>query len=265
MKSMLLTTALAALLVPAAPRAEEFKFKVEVKVPNEGQGPMEHEGRKEAPKHMAMSAVLKEGVIWLQDGRQIALNYRRDQMPWPTIEVLEPIGAKVTLLKGDQVLCSDEAPFICKKAGIDDYVKMVVEEEERTWSVKFQAKKGTVLYIGQKAGKARKAPKAEPQPSAAPQPSVHRSRHFVMDRQVYAHGDAVNVAYEGMPGNQNDWVTVVLQGSAPDEWGNWEYTFGKAAGTFSPGVLEKGEYEVRAHYNFPHTTGIQDRLPFTVR
>jgi hypothetical protein len=202
-----------------------------------------------------IKAALNGDIIELGDGRSIALTYVKSQMPWPHIEFVEPVGAKVELYYGQNLAHSDEIPFLWKQAKIDQYVKMVVVEDEITWSVKFQGKKGFNLLVGSKGAAPKQAVSAAPQ-----------SKHFRLERTVFQQGDAINVSFFGMPGNSQDWLTAVPSGSSNEEWGSWQYTGGKKTGAFTLPELEPGTYELRAYYDYPAGGYlIQDRLTFTVK
>ncbi len=72
------------------------------------------------------------------------------------------------------------------------------------------------------------------------------------DKPSYKAGDTVLVFWAGLPGNPQDWVTVVPAGSSPDEWGQWTYTNGQATGAYQVSGLAAGDYEVRVYYDYPN-------------
>lgn len=210
--------------------------------------------KQKATSLRTIKATLGDGAIEIEGGRSIPLSYTRSQMPWPHVEIVEPVGAQVELYYGERLVMRDEIPVLWKEAKIDEYIKMVVVEDGTTWSVKFQAKKGSNLLIGTKGG------------SSQPVASGVTSKHFRLARKVFKQGDAINVQFFDMPGNSQDWITAVKVGAANDEWGNWQYTDGEAEGTFALPVLPAGKYEMRAYYNYPAGGyAIQDRLTFTVQ
>jgi len=210
--------------------------------------------KKKASSLKTLKAALNGDVIEIEDGRSIAVRYTKSQMPWPHMEMVEPVGAKVELYYGENLAHTDEVPFVWKEAKIDQYVKLVVIEDGASWSVKLQGKKGFNLLIGAKGAAA--------QPVAA----GASSKHFKLERRTFRQGDAINVEFFGMPGNSQDWITAVSANAKNDEWGNWQYTDGQASGTFALPVLPAGKYELRAYYDYP-TGGyaIQDRLSFTIQ
>ncbi len=239
--------------------AEEFNFNVSVKgMP--GMDAPKKEKKASTPALKKIGATLEQSSIELEDGRSIPFKYQKSQTPWPNVEILEPVGAQIELYDGDKLLHKNEAPFLWKGAKIDSYVKMVVKEEKKTWSVKFQAKQLTNVIIGGK-----KAPASAAKPAS--KASSLKSKHFAIERAVFQAGDAVNVKFFGFPGNSQDWMNVVPVGAPNDEWGEWQYAGGKASGAFNiGGDLEPGKYELRAYYDYPAGGyAIQDRLQFTVK
>jgi hypothetical protein len=61
----------------------------------------------------------------------------------------------------------------------------------------------------------------------------------------------VKVHWQGTPGNQQDWITVVPAGTPDDVWGNWVYLKGKTSGTFVVQDLAPGQYEARLYLDWP--------------
>lgn len=87
------------------------------------------------------------------------------------------------------------------------------------------------------------------------------------DKASYKAGEPVFVFWAGLPGNQQDWVTVVPAGTATDQWGNnWTYTDGQPAGVFQVNDLAAGDYEVRVYYDYPNGGfNVQAVSSFTVQ
>ncbi|WP_421902099.1 hypothetical protein [Maridesulfovibrio sp.] len=71
------------------------------------------------------------------------------------------------------------------------------------------------------------------------------------DKQTYAVGEDIVLIYENMPGNAQDWITVVKAGSSAEEWGEWFYTKGKRTGKKIYSNMKAGDYEARAYFNWP--------------
>lgn len=211
--------------------------------------------KEDAPQLKTISAELNDEMIILGDGRTIPFKYIKSQTPWPNIEVLEPVGAKVKLFEGDRMVYSDEIPFLWKKAKIDEYIKMVVVENNVTWFIKFQTKKLNNVEIGKRSSSTDEMKLSV----------ILKSKHFSIPKGVFQQGDAITVDFFDMPGNSHDWITVVPEGSPNDTWGDWKYTDGKNSGTYTLPVLKSGKYELRAYYDYPQGGyAIQDRLKFTV-
>ncbi|MBE9139294.1 hypothetical protein IQ254_19175 [Nodosilinea sp. LEGE 07088] len=68
---------------------------------------------------------------------------------------------------------------------------------------------------------------------------------------TYAPGDAITVEFAGLPGNAQDWITVVEATAPDDTYGEWFYTDGQRSGSHSFSGLPAGIYEVRVYFNWP--------------
>ncbi len=71
------------------------------------------------------------------------------------------------------------------------------------------------------------------------------------DKDVYAAGEPVAVYWSGLPGNAQDWITVVAASAPDDDWGQWTYTNGATDGYYEVTGLAAGDYEVRVYYDWP--------------
>jgi len=83
---------------------------------------------------------------------------------------------------------------------------------------------------------------------------------------VYRSGEAITVEYAGLPGNAQDWITVVQADAPTNTYGEWFYTGGMTSGSRSFKGLAPGNYEVRVYFNWPaggYT--VKDRFPFKVQ
>ena len=80
-------------------------------------------------------------------------------------------------------------------------------------------------------------------------------------------GQAVNVRVDGLPGNAQDWVTVVPATHSANRYEEWSYTKGKRAFQMRfQGLTKPGKYEVRVYFNWPAGQyKIQARRGFTVQ
>jgi hypothetical protein len=74
----------------------------------------------------------------------------------------------------------------------------------------------------------------------------------VTGKRVYSRGEPVEIEFAGLPGNSQDWITLVAASEPQDSFGEWFYTGGLSSGrhTFS-GLLKPGSYEVRVYYDWP--------------
>jgi hypothetical protein len=59
------------------------------------------------------------------------------------------------------------------------------------------------------------------------------------------------VEFSGLPGNEQDWITVVPIGTPTDKYAEWAYTIGKRDGKLTFERLPAGEYEARAYFDWP--------------
>lgn len=71
------------------------------------------------------------------------------------------------------------------------------------------------------------------------------------DKAIYKVSDSINIKYSGLPGNDQDWITVVKSGAPADDWGIWDYTKGKVNGKYSIVINEPGKYESRIFIDWP--------------
>ncbi len=211
-----------------------------------------------------LKAVMAEDGIELSDGRVIPVSYNKALFPYPKVEILEPVGAKVVLSQDGEEDFKGEIPLLWKDAEIDAYIKMTVYEEGGTmWSVKFQAKKQRDLTIGGQSGE-----RVEQAPQHRENHGHEKglwTKHFELDKKVYEVGEGFSVRFHDMPGNQSDWISVVPAGVPANYWGNWQYINGAKDGVFPVPGQAAGKYEVRAYYNHPDGGfAIQDSISFDV-
>jgi len=72
------------------------------------------------------------------------------------------------------------------------------------------------------------------------------------NKSIFTRFEQITISYSGLPGNQNDWITL-SKASAPDStYGDWFYTYGQKSGTYTFKVTEPGDYEVRVYYDWPN-------------
>ena len=65
------------------------------------------------------------------------------------------------------------------------------------------------------------------------------------DKDRYAPKEKIVVRFQDVPGNRNDWITVVPQGMATKHRRQWTYLKGKTEGSHGFRGLQPGAYEVR--------------------
>ncbi len=109
-------------------------------------------------------------------------------------------------------------------------------------------------------------PASEP-PAAAATPGLppHPGLLAWTDATDYAAGETVVVHYRGLPGNPQDWITVVHADESDDRYGAWLYTEGATSGTATFDDLAPATYEVRVYLDWPAGGyEVVSRYPFTV-
>jgi len=73
------------------------------------------------------------------------------------------------------------------------------------------------------------------------------------EKKVYIPNEDVLVAYSGLPGNKQDWITIVPSRYSSDQIGEWYFTKGNRSGTMRfIKDLAPGDYVVRVYHNWPH-------------
>ena len=80
-------------------------------------------------------------------------------------------------------------------------------------------------------------------------------------------GQAVKVCVAGLPGNNQDWMTVVPAKASATTYAEWAYSNGlRSFCKVFTGQSKPGKYEVRVYFNWPSGSyKIQARQGFTVR
>ncbi|GHF37592.1 hypothetical protein HNQ07_001171 [Deinococcus metalli] len=83
--------------------------------------------------------------------------------------------------------------------------------------------------------------------------------------KTVAAGQAFTVRVDGLPGNAQDWVTVVPAGSSDSGWGEYYYSGGKRSADFTFRGLAAGAYELRVYFDYPAGgMTVRSRFPFRV-
>ena len=63
--------------------------------------------------------------------------------------------------------------------------------------------------------------------------------------------EPILIIFSGMPGNEDDWITLVKADSPDDTYGEWFYTEGQQSGSYSFETLDPGDYEIRVYFDWP--------------
>lgn len=63
--------------------------------------------------------------------------------------------------------------------------------------------------------------------------------------------EPVPITLTGLPGNPQDWLTLVAAKKSDDSFGVWEYTKGVTEGTWTFTAPRPGDYEVRVYFDYP--------------
>lgn len=71
-------------------------------------------------------------------------------------------------------------------------------------------------------------------------------------KTIFTRFEQVTISYSGLPGNQNDWITLTKASEPDTTYGDWFYTYGQKSGTYSFKISEPGDYEVRVYYDWPN-------------
>lgn len=79
-------------------------------------------------------------------------------------------------------------------------------------------------------------------------------------------GHPVSVTFEGLPGNDKDWIAISEAGSRDSDYVSYVYTNGQKAGTVEMKPLAKaGAYEIRVYFDdLTSDRTVQARIPLTV-
>jgi TolB-like protein len=71
-------------------------------------------------------------------------------------------------------------------------------------------------------------------------------------KTIYNRFDQITISYSGLPGNQNDWITLVKAAESDRTYGDWFYTSGQRSGSYTFKAVEPGDYEIRIYYDWPN-------------
>ena len=86
-----------------------------------------------------------------------------------------------------------------------------------------------------------------------------------LDRKTFQTGENITIHFSGIPGNQQDWITLVPVGSPENEWGTWSYLKGKKSGLHTIKAPSPGKYEIRLYFDWPRGKyDIKDQIELEV-
>ncbi len=71
------------------------------------------------------------------------------------------------------------------------------------------------------------------------------------EKQTYAPHEPVELVYAGLPGNAQDWISVVRETEPENTYGEWFYTGGATEGTRTLPGFPPGNYEARVYFDWP--------------
>lgn len=71
-------------------------------------------------------------------------------------------------------------------------------------------------------------------------------------RTYYTRYEQITVKYSGMPGSQQDWITLVSASEPDTTYGEWFYTRGQRSGIYTFKPVEPGDYEIRFYFDWPN-------------
>jgi TolB-like protein len=78
-----------------------------------------------------------------------------------------------------------------------------------------------------------------------------QSNTVITYKKVYRSGKRITIKYDGMPGNNHDWITLIKASKSDSTYEQWFYTNGKASGSHTFRGVKPGKYEIRIYYNWP--------------
>ncbi|HOK38185.1 MAG: hypothetical protein WHW07_06370 [Bacteroidales bacterium] len=91
------------------------------------------------------------------------------------------------------------------------------------------------------------------------------SKHLKVKKAVFSPQERISIEYFNLPGNNNDWITIIEKSKPDNTYGQWFYTQSKSSGEYTFDILPIGDYEIRVYYNWPEGQfNVQDRLLISV-
>ncbi|KJU82154.1 serine/threonine protein kinase [Candidatus Magnetobacterium bavaricum] len=89
-------------------------------------------------------------------------------------------------------------------------------------------------------------------PSAKQPADITDSKAVITtQKQTYQPHEPIVVQYSALPGNAQDWLTIVQSNAPTDSYRQWFYTKGQTDGSYQFNGLPPGSYEVRLYYDWP--------------
>ncbi len=79
-----------------------------------------------------------------------------------------------------------------------------------------------------------------------------RMAEIRLNKKIYSKTEHITITYSDLPGNQNDWITLVKESEPDTVYGDWFYTYGQKSGSYTFKIAEPGDYEVRVYYDWPN-------------
>ncbi|MES0335740.1 MAG: serine/threonine-protein kinase [Candidatus Magnetobacterium sp. LHC-1] len=70
-------------------------------------------------------------------------------------------------------------------------------------------------------------------------------------KQIYQPYEPIVVQYSALPGNAQDWLTIVQSSAPTNSYNQWFYTTGQTDGSYQFNGLPPGDYDVRLYYDWP--------------
>jgi serine/threonine-protein kinase len=117
-------------------------------------------------------------------------------------------------------------------------------------------------------GTIAKADTCTQKPVAESTAVVDAEPRFVLDKQTYAPGETIRIAFaQPVPslGTRRAWVTIVEAGRSPESYGGWEFLPDKARAADLTAPMTAGEYEVRIHTDYSmRAFNLRHSVRFTV-
>jgi fatty acid-binding protein DegV len=96
--------------------------------------------------------------------------------------------------------------------------------------------------------------------------SVMQQDSFVRTlKDFYTPGEPIEIEYSSLPGNRQDWITLVESSAPENTYGEWFYTGGKTSGRHTFSAKSEGEYEIRLYFDWPSGGyNVMSRYAFSV-